>query len=155
MTSYRTAVPADLPQLVGLLELLFSQEADFQPDRVRQERGLELILGSPQVGQIFVAEEAGQVIGMVSLLNTISTAEGGPVCWLEDMVIQPQSQGRGIGKRLLDFAVDAAIQQGFLRITLLTDRSNVKGQEFYSRAGFLPSEMIVLRRSLTSPKRLS
>ena len=53
-----------------------------------QERGLRLILESPGVGTLFVARDGGEVVGMVSLLDTVRTAAGGPVCWLEDMVVR-------------------------------------------------------------------
>ena len=34
----------DLPQLVELLVALFSEEADFNPDKAKQEQGLRMIL---------------------------------------------------------------------------------------------------------------
>ncbi|MBM3620655.1 MAG: GNAT family N-acetyltransferase, partial [Alphaproteobacteria bacterium] len=34
------ASPQDIPALCDLLDLLFAQEADFTPDRAKQERGL-------------------------------------------------------------------------------------------------------------------
>ena len=63
---------SDVPQLADLLNLLFTQEADFAPDREKQRRGLRLIIESPHVGMILVAREGDHVIGMVSLLFTIS-----------------------------------------------------------------------------------
>jgi len=44
----------DLPELTELLRDLFLQEADFQPDREKQMRGLRLILEQPSRGRIFV-----------------------------------------------------------------------------------------------------
>jgi GNAT superfamily N-acetyltransferase len=142
------ATVEDLPQLVDLLTVLFTQEADFQPDRGKQERGLRLIFESPQIGVIFVAREAGQVVGMVSLLFTISTAEGGPVCWLEDMVVRPDCRDAGVGSRLLSHAIEYARGHGFSRITLLTDRVNAGAIRFYERHGFRLSEMTALRLHL-------
>jgi len=135
----------DVPQLAGLLASLFTQEADFTPDREKQVRGLRLVVESPGVGTVFVAREAGEVVGMVSLLNTVSTAEGGPACWLEDMVVRPDRCGSGLGSRLLQSAIDYAKAQGITRITLLTDRGNEGAVRFYGRHGFCPSEMIALR----------
>ena len=69
----------DLPALVGLLRSLFAQESEFEPDADRQSRGLAAILAAPAVGRIFVARDGTTVVGMLSLLFTISTALGAPV----------------------------------------------------------------------------
>ncbi len=139
------ATLSDVTQLAELLNLLFTQEADFTPDRDKQERGLRLIIGSAQVGVILAARDGDQVVGMVSLLFTISTAEGGPVCWLEDMVVHPDRRGGGLGSRLLQSAIEYARSHGFLRITLLTDKLNARAIRFYGRHGFIESEMTAMR----------
>lgn len=145
---YRTAVMADVPQLCELLTLLFEQEADFTPDPLRQSRALGMILGQPEMGRIFCATDGTRVIGMVSILFTISTAEGGRAAWLEDMIVHPQHRGLGIGEQLLQTALTNAKALGSTRITLLTDDSNASAQRFYARAGFSRSRMIPLRLNL-------
>src|SRR2546429_9057801 len=111
-----------LPQLTDLLVELFTLEGDFNPDRAKQERGLRLILEQPNRGRIFVLRHNGTILGMINLLFTISTAEGGFVILLEDLVIHADHRHHGFGSRLLDYAIDYARQKEFLRITLLTDR---------------------------------
>lgn len=144
----RAAELTDIDALVDLLEELFTQEADFEPDRQRQRRGLEAILANPAVGQVFVAEYHSIVIGMVSLLHTVSTALGGPVCWLEDMVVVPEARGQQVGSLLLEHALDWARERGVLRVTLLTDHDTLAAVRFYERAGFQRSQMQVLRQLL-------
>jgi len=151
MENIIAATKDDIPQLVSLLHFLFTQEADFTPDADRQARGLSLIIESPQVGVILVARSGDEITGMVNLLFTISTAEGGPVCWLEDMVVRPESRGGGVGSRLLAAAIDHARRHGFLRMTLLTDKINSGAQRFYQRHGFTESGMTTLRLSLNTP----
>jgi GNAT superfamily N-acetyltransferase len=155
MEKIEPATPDDIPQLADLLSILFTQEADFQPARTRQEQGLRLILESSQVGIIFAARDEGEVVGMVSLLFTVSTAEGGPACWLEDMVVRPDRRGSGLGSRLLQHAIDHARSSGFVRITLLTDRGNEGAIRFYERHGFRPSAMTALRLHLSELKGLT
>jgi GNAT superfamily N-acetyltransferase len=138
------AVP-DIPALSALLTLLFAQEAEFRPDPAAQQCGLQAILGDPNIGLILVARQGGEIAGMVSLLFTISTALGGRVALLEDMVVSPRHRGAGVGARLLAEAMTQARQQGCLRITLLTDRANEAAQRFYARQGFAASPMLPLR----------
>ncbi len=111
-----------------------------------------MLLGSPSAGAIFVARKANRVVGMVSLLFTISTAEGGPACWLEDMIIHPACRHGGIGSQLLDRAIAHARSRKIRRITLLTERTNGSAQRFYESHGFRRSPMIPLRLTVGRQK---
>jgi GNAT superfamily N-acetyltransferase len=138
----------DLPEMVELLYDLFGQEGDFVPDRVKQERGLRLILEQPNRGRIFVYRWNDRIIGMVNLLFTISTAEGGFVVLLEDVIVHQEYRGRGVGTQLLGHVIEYAKKKEFLRVTLLTDRLNEEGQSFFAKLGFFKSQMIPLRLPL-------
>jgi RimJ/RimL family protein N-acetyltransferase len=135
----------DLPELTELLFELFSQEADFIPSRDREMRGLRLLLEQPSRGRIFVLRGPGKIIGMINLLITISTAEGGFVLVLEDLIIHRDYRHQGFGTRLLDYAVDFAKKKNFLRITLLTDKPNERLKRFFLKNGFVESDMIPMR----------
>jgi len=135
----------DLPQLVDLLHELFTLEGDFVPNRSKQMRGLRLILEQPNRGRIFVLRHNGTILGMINLLFTISTAEGGFVILLEDVIVHRDFRGRGFGDKLLSHTVEYAKKKDFLRITLLTDRINEQGQSFFESHGFFKSKMIPMR----------
>ena len=145
MMNVSPATEADLPALCELLGLLFVQEAEFRPDPQRQSAGLRSILSRPEAGQILVLRDGPGVVGMVSLLFMPSTALGGRVAILEDMVVRPNARGRGAGSRLLHAAVEFAHMAGCRRITLLTDADNAAAQQFYGRHGFRRSAMIPMR----------
>jgi len=135
----------DLDAMAGLLGLLFTQEAEFRPDPALQARGLRAILLDPAVGQLLVAREGGAVVGMVSLLWSVSTALGGPVAWLEDLVVAEDRRGQGLGGALLAAAVALGRERGLLRITLLTDGDNARAQALYAAQGFGASPMTPMR----------
>lgn len=135
----------DLPQLVELLVALFSEEADFDPNKAKQEHGLRMILEQPNRGRIFVLRTDHQVIGMVNLLFTISTAEGGLVVLMEDVIVHPQHRRQGYGGLLLKHAIQFANDKHFRRITLLTDKISAESQAFFAKHGFAFSSMIPMR----------
>ncbi len=139
---------SDIPDLCKLLNILFTQEIDFQPDMEAQSRGLARIIGNPETGLILVAREDSQALGMVNLLWTVSTALGERVALLEDMVVAPEARGTGVGSQILQQAIQYAKDHGCKRITLLTDRANTEAQRFYQKHGFDFSAMIPLRRAL-------
>ncbi len=135
----------DIPLLCELLGMLFDMESDFLPDRTKQAKGLEQILCNPEVGSILVFREDDSISGMVNLLYTVSTACGGRVAMLEDLIVKPDRRGMKIGSALLDAAIDHARISDCLRITLLTDSDNLGAIRLYQRFGFSRSEMIPLR----------
>ena len=139
---------ADIPALCELLACLFAQESEFSPDAVAQRKGLHLLLRQPEAGAILVARAGSQVVAMVNLLFTISTALGARVAILEDMVVAPAARRAGIGSALLQHAIDYSQSMGIERLTLLTDGNNHGAQRFYQRHGFAGSTMVPMRLGL-------
>jgi GNAT superfamily N-acetyltransferase len=139
------ATVEDLDDLSNLLAELFSQEEDFRPDKERQLRGLRLIIEQPNRGRVFVLRRDRVIVAMINLLFTISTAEGGFVLLLEDLVVHDSYRDKGYGSMLLEYAISFAKQKNFLRITLLTDRPEIRSQNFFKRHGFFESHMLPMR----------
>jgi GNAT superfamily N-acetyltransferase len=142
------AAEADLPQLADLLAELFMLEKDFHPDRDKQMSGMRTILDEPELGKLFVLRVDGKVAGMANALFTISTAEGGRALLLEDVIVNRDYRGQGLGRQLVEHVLRWARLRGILRITLLADRNNRGALDFYRALGFTDSHMVVLRKPL-------
>ena len=149
------ATEADLDELSDLLGELFSEESDFRPNKEKQLRGLRLIFEQPNRGRVFVLRRDNVIVGMINLLFTISTAEGGFVILLEDLVVHKTYRDHGYGSDLLRYAMDFAKQKNFLRITLLTDRPEIRSQSFFRRHGFVESSMMPMRLLLSPSTKQS
>lgn len=145
---FEIASHTDVPELCKLLDLLFEQEVEFKPNLEAQILGLELIIKNPNTGTIIVARNNGELIGMINILYTVSTALGTRVGMLEDMVIAKSARGCGVGSMLLEFALKYAEKQGCKRMTLLTDHDNEAAHGFYQKHGFSRSSMVVFRKSI-------
>lgn len=146
-TRVEPATEEDLPALADLLYDLFTRESDFRPDQTRQLRGLRLIVEQPNRGRIFVlrSDTTDKLIGMMNLLFTISTAEGGFVMILEDLIICKEHRGQGYGAQLLSYALEFARQKDFKRVTLLTERLDEPSKHFFHAHGFHESSMVPMR----------
>lgn len=145
-TVIRAATTADLGALVGLLGVLFSIEEDFRPDRRRQRRGLALMLEEPARRVVLVAERARAVVGMVSVQLVVSTAEGAPSGWLEDLVVTEEARRGGVGRALLLAAERWARSRGATRLQLLADEGNAPALRFYRRMEWAGTKLVCLRR---------
>ena len=142
------AADADIDAMADLLHELFTLESDFRPQRKKQLAALRWILDHPDHGRLFVLREAGRVIGMANALISISTAEGGPVLILEDVIVAAGHRGGGHGRCLVEHVMAWAATEGMSRVTLLADRDNASALRFYRTLGFEESAMVVRRRRL-------
>lgn len=147
------ATPSDIPALSRLLDALFSIEQDFQPNGERQMRGMALLLQQPDRACIMLARaDDGEVIGMVSAQLVISTAEGAPSAWVEDMVVCEGWRGKGIGRALLDGLMEWARARGATRAQLLVDLDNEPALGYYQHLGWQTTRLGARRIMLSSAK---
>jgi ribosomal protein S18 acetylase RimI-like enzyme len=146
MVRIARALESDIPQLLQLLQALFTIEQDFAADAACQQRGLKRLLAEPgDRAALFVARVGGDVAGMASGQLVISTAEGAPSVWIEDVIVAEHFRSRGIGRALLRSVLDWACAQGATRAQLLADRDNAAAIAFYRRVGLDTTNLIALR----------
>lgn len=136
----------DIPQLVELLDILFTQELEFAPNETKQIEALTQIIKNPSIGVIFVAKRENYIVGMISLLFSISTVMGGKVGNLEDFIVRENYRDKGVGTLILEFVFSYVEELNIPRLTLITDDSNYKAQAFYIRNGFNLSNMRLMRK---------
>lgn len=143
----RTARLDDLDTLTDLVGQLFSIESDFIANEKRQRQGLQLMLSTCQKHScIKVAEVVGRVVAMCTVQTLISTAEGGRVGLVEDMIVDPHYRGNGIGRMVMEHIEGWAVERGLSRLQLVADRDNFPALDFYDSIGWRPTRMICLRR---------
>jgi len=141
----RRAKHADIGGMIKLLRILFSIETDFAFNEETQQRGLEMMLDDCTNRCIMVAELNQQIVGMCTAQILVSTAEGGIVALVEDLVVEDACRGEGIGKELLLAIEGWAIARGASRLQLLADQNNTRALEFYKKMDWKVTELICLR----------
>jgi len=143
----RKATAGDIDAMTGLLEQLFSIEADFTAEPEKQRRGLADLLAQDD-SCVLVCEVDGQVAGMCTVQIMISTAEGGKAGLLEDLVVAQSWRGQGLGTALLAAAEAWGVQRGLTRLQLLADATNGSALAFYRRKGWSGTRLVALRKML-------
>ena len=93
----REATTEDLSKLTVLVSELFNIESDFKPNIRKQRQGLAYLMGCEQV-TVLVMELDHDIIAMCTLQPLISTAEGGTVGMVEDLIGSSKIQ---VGKQNL------------------------------------------------------
>lgn len=140
----------DLSDLTDLVVDLLEAQEDFNSNAALQEQGIRHILEEPARGRIYVVRTDDRILGMANLLFTISTAMGGFVLIMEDVIIHPDHRGQGLGAMLLEEVITFAREKEFKRITLLADRLSNESQNFFQRHGFRFSTLTPMRLILDS-----
>jgi GNAT superfamily N-acetyltransferase len=84
-------------------------------------------------------------VGMATAQLVVSTAEGAPSAWIEDVVVADWARRRGVGRRLVHAALAWARERGATRCQLLADRENTAALAFYARLGWRSTRLVCLR----------
>jgi GNAT superfamily N-acetyltransferase len=142
----RPATPADIPVIRALIVELAVYERE--PDAVKaSEADLHLALfGDRPLAEAVLAEVDGVVAGLALFFTNFSTWSGRGGLYLEDLFVQPQARGAGIGKALLVHLAGIAVARGHARFEWSVLDWNAPAIGFYRALGAKPmDEWTVMR----------
>ncbi|MCB1039050.1 MAG: GNAT family N-acetyltransferase [Acidimicrobiales bacterium] len=130
-------------QLVDDVARLVPQLSSSSPPPTRAQ--LEEIVSSPATHLLIARDVDGSVLGSLTLvLFRIPT---GLRAWIEDVVVDGEARGRGVGEALNRFAIDVAAERGARSVDLTSRPSREAANRLYQRLGFEPRETNVYRYS--------
>ena len=119
----------------------------------------ELVLSNPQSeiidkgGMIFYAQYNNQIVGTVSLIKINETTFE-----LTKMAVSEESQGLGIGKKLMAHCINEAQQKGIQKLILYSNRKLETAIGLYLHFGFIEiplEEGVYERADIKMEKKLS
>jgi GNAT superfamily N-acetyltransferase len=150
----RAAQPDDIPRMCDLLGDLFSVEADFEVDVAKQVKGLSMLVGDPS-GRVFVGVAVVDdcIAGMAMVQTLVSTAEGGRVGFVEDVIVDKRFRCRNVGTLLIERIIAWSREQGLARLQLLADRENHPALNFYTSRGWNFTKLNCLRKYPYYPQK--
>jgi ribosomal protein S18 acetylase RimI-like enzyme len=117
---------AELHELFSLAKAVFSGEPRWNDGRV-----LDALL----TDVVFVAHERAQPAGYVALRSEEDAA-----FVIEQVLVVPGHERRGVGHRLLEHAEGYAISERASALWIVVERDNRPARSFYRRSGFVPVE---------------
>lgn len=130
----RPARPQDAPQLLRLNEA-FNGPGD------QTLQGISAALEAPGPERVFVAEagEKGNLAGFCCCLLKHSFCYREPSGEITEFFVDPPWRRQGVGRALLECAIEFCRSQGVSELTLLTGEDNFTAQAFYKSLGFGPT----------------
>jgi len=86
---------------------------------------------------LYVAERAGEIVGTFALLVMHNLGHlGAPSAIVEDVAVAPTFQGQGIGKAMMQFALDLAREKDCYKLMLSSNAKRTSAHAFYESLGF-------------------
>lgn len=98
---------------------------------------------------IVAEDSSGKVIGMANYIIHENTWEMTPVCYLEDLFVEPSIRAKGVGRQLIDWLVAAMKTEGWSRLYWLTKENNYRARGLYDK--YTPRDPFV--RYVVKPKK--
>ena len=131
--SIRAAVATDREACIELLQEL--RAADRGPLSVDAGEVFDRLLDGVR-GQVLVAEDDGEMLGLASVTFNLAMRYGGEYCQLEELVVDPAARGKQVGARLVEATVEQARARGCSEIGAYLVATTEHNRPFYEKFGF-------------------
>jgi GNAT superfamily N-acetyltransferase len=141
---FRLATRADLPEIVRMLaddELGRQRERYENPLPDCYYAAFEQMDGNPSL-ELVIAEMDGRIVGTLQLIFIPSISfQGGLRAQVESVRVDRPLRGQGIGKQMMEWAVERARQRGAHVVQLTTHKTRIDAHRFYEQLGFNGSHL--------------
>ena len=111
-------------------------EDGYSFDETGARRALRELIEKETLGRVWVAEDAGDVIGYLAVTLGFSLEYRGRDAFIDELYIAADHRGRGLGREALEIAQRYCRDQGARALHLEVERHRTAARELYRRIGF-------------------
>lgn len=137
--------PEVTPALLQAFARLIPQLSKSSPPPFEAELA-EMITSPASDVLVALDSESREILGSLTLV--VFRIPTGIRAWIEDVVVDSEARGRGVGEALNQFALDLARAKGAKTVDLTSRPSREAANRLYQRLGFMPRETNVYRFDL-------
>ncbi len=128
----------DIESLMSIVATYVKNAGYLEVSRTQLLRELGEVHGNRN---IYIATENGMVVAMVQLIlnnadNDPELANGINIAHAHNLQVRSELQGRGIGRKMMEFVEEKAQVLGKTTLTLGVDDGNDRAIELYKRLGY-------------------
>ena len=92
-----------------------------------------------KITHIIDGDQAGDVAGILIIVPEEAAL------YIDTIAVHPAYQKHGLGRRLMDYAAQQALEKGFKKLTLITNAKQLSNQDYYRKYGFVETRRAELR----------
>jgi GNAT superfamily N-acetyltransferase len=136
MIEIRKATPSDISAIVGFQLKMASETEDINLDLSTVYKGVEKVFENPNIGNYWIAEFDGKVLGVMLNLYEWSDWRNGNIIWIHSVFIIPEFRGKGVFSKMYSYLKSIVENDDGLKgIRLFVDINNLTAQSVYSVLG--------------------
>lgn len=134
-TKIRPATRGDVPQILRFIRALAAYERKSDEVKATEDDLLRDGFGANPFFSCLIAEYDDRAAGFALYFFNYSTFLGRPGLYVEDIFVEPELRGLGIGKGLLERVAAIAVEKGCPRLQWEVLDWNTPAIEFYRAMG--------------------
>jgi GNAT superfamily N-acetyltransferase len=131
----RPAIEADLPAVLALYAQPGMDDGRTLP--MADARRLWARFAAYPDYTLYVAELGDAIVGTFALLIMDNLGHlGAPSAIVEDVMVAPSAQGRGIGQAMMEFARQKSLEKRCYKLVLSSNAKRERAHKFYEQLGY-------------------
>jgi ribosomal protein S18 acetylase RimI-like enzyme len=142
---FRAAEETDIEWLVGAMRE-FNTIDDYGFDAGIARSALQRFLSDSSLGGLWLIESEGKSIGYVVLSFGYSFEFHGRDAFVDELFIEADYRGRGIGRQAIQFIEEQCKSSGVNALHLEVERTNLAAQALYKKTGFQDHDRFLMTK---------
>lgn len=148
--AFRPAAEADVPRLLRFMRALYEEDGSTSLREAAAEAALRRLLADSDRGLVGVIERGGDPVGYVVLTWGYSLEFHGRDAFIDELFIEPEHRGVGLGGRAVEWAEAACRDHGAGVVHLEVEIGNERAHALYRRCGFEERGLRLMTKRLSA-----
>jgi diamine N-acetyltransferase len=146
-TTFRLAAEADIERLLEMMAALFANDDyPFRKELTRQN--LKIFINDPSLGRLWMIEHEGRTAGYIVLAFGFSFEFKGRDGLIDELFIEEEFRGMGIGSKTLEYVAARAKELGLNALHLEVEKHNEAGMRLYQKFNFIAHKRLFMTKDL-------
>lgn len=129
------AQPEDISTLLPMMKDFYEIDG-YTFDKTVTEKNFNTFINNNALGQCFILIEEDKTVGYMILNYIFSFEFGGLMCFLDELYVVPEAQGKKFGGEAVIFAQKFAKEKNFRMMFLEIENHNARAMHLYKKLGF-------------------